>query len=188
MAENDVESIFFCSRETSIQNAQPYLNITYIEHLIRVPEDYPLIQWAINAADSGDTIIVSLGIYNERIVVNKTVNLVGQNPDTTVIDAQGTGAVVTVTAPNVNVTGFTIKNGEPWGITGGYLVSNNIVENNGAGIKDAKIIKNNIVRNNGAGFSESWGILAHNSLIEGNTVLDNLLGLKDTAARFRITL
>ncbi len=147
--------------------------------VIRVPEDYPLIQWAINAANSGDTIEVASGTYHERIVVNKTISLVGQNRYTTIIDAQRTGTVITVTAPKVNITGFTIKNGETWGITGGYLVSNNIVESNVGGVKDAKIVKRNIVRNNGAfGYSESCAILAHNSLIEGNTVSDNFNGIE----------
>lgn len=147
--------------------------------VIRVPEDYPLIQWAINAANPGDTIKVASGTYHERIVVNKTISLIGQGRYTTIIDAQETGTVITVTAPNVNITGFTIKNGETWGITGGYLVFNNIVESNVGGIKDAEIVKNNIVRNNGAfGYSESCGILAHNSLIEGNTILDNFNGIE----------
>ena len=76
--------------------------------IIRVPEDYPVIQWAINAAKPGDTILVSEGTYYERIVINKTLNLLGENRDKTIIDARGTGTVVAITADNVNFSGFTI--------------------------------------------------------------------------------
>lgn len=152
--------------------------------VIRVPEDYPLIQWAINAANPGDTILVSPGVYNERIIVNKSVNLVGQNRDTTVIDAQETGTVITVTAPKVNITGLTIQNGKTGdllnpgrGIVGGYTISNNRIRNNDCGILDAAIIKNNIVQNNG-GYVEGHGIHSHNSLIEENVVSNNRIGIE----------
>ena len=42
---------------------------------------YATIQEAINAADSGDTITVGAGIYDEAINLNKAVNLVGPNAD-----------------------------------------------------------------------------------------------------------
>ncbi|MFR9058828.1 InlB B-repeat-containing protein [Eubacterium callanderi] len=42
---------------------------------------YATIQEAINAANSGDTITVGAGIYDEAINLNKAVNLVGPNAD-----------------------------------------------------------------------------------------------------------
>jgi parallel beta-helix repeat protein len=42
-----------------------------------VPAEYPTIQSAIDAADSGDKIIVQKGIYKENIVIDKTVDLIG---------------------------------------------------------------------------------------------------------------
>lgn len=53
---------------------------------IRVPDDYPTIQEAINAASPGDTIQVAAGTYYERVTVNKTVTLIGEDPLTTIID------------------------------------------------------------------------------------------------------
>jgi len=76
---------------------------------IRVPTDYPTIQAGINAATSGDTVIVDSGTYYENIVVNKTVTLIGQNKATTIIDGNGIGKVVTIAASYVNLTGFTIR-------------------------------------------------------------------------------
>lgn len=42
---------------------------------------YATIQEAINAANSGDTITIGAGIYDEAINLNKAVNLVGPNAD-----------------------------------------------------------------------------------------------------------
>src|SRR4030043_1264904 len=78
---------------------------------IIVPDDYSTIQEAINGALSGDTIFVRSGIYYEHVVVNKTVSLVGENSDMTIIDGNGTGHVVKIVRDNVNVTNFTVRKG-----------------------------------------------------------------------------
>jgi parallel beta-helix repeat protein len=80
-----------------------------IEGTIYVPGNFPTIQGAINAASSGDTVYVRSGTYNEDIVINKTVSLVGENKETTCIYGQGGRIAVYVEADSVVVTGFTIK-------------------------------------------------------------------------------
>jgi len=74
------------------------------------PADFLTIQDAINAANPGDYIYVINGTYVENVVVNKTVWLVGQQQNITIIDGNGAGNVVNVTADNVIVSGFTIQN------------------------------------------------------------------------------
>ncbi len=44
---------------------------------ITVPNDYSKIQWAINNATSGDTILVKSGTYYENVNVNKQLILRG---------------------------------------------------------------------------------------------------------------
>ena len=39
--------------------------------------DYTSIQAAINSASDGDTIMVGVGVYNEKITINKRVNIIG---------------------------------------------------------------------------------------------------------------
>lgn len=78
---------------------------------IRVPEDFATIQGAINNATDGDTIRVNNGVYHERLNVNKSVTVYGMNPDTTIIEGNGLGNVVSITAPGVDLHGFTITNG-----------------------------------------------------------------------------
>jgi len=94
-------------------------SLTFNMHLIRaepatiiVPDDYPTIQEALNHANAGDTVFVRNGTYYEHVCMNKTVSIVGQDKITTIIDGNHTGTVVTVTADNVNISGFTVQNGE----------------------------------------------------------------------------
>lgn len=89
--------------------------------LIRVPDDYPTIQLAIDAAKSNDSIIVSAGRYIENI------NFKGKNIKirstegilTTVIDGDGKGSTVTFYSGESEMAildGFTIINGSKSGI------------------------------------------------------------------------
>jgi parallel beta-helix repeat protein len=85
-----------------------YLPVTAESKTITVPDDFPTIQEAINAADAGDIIFVKRGTYVENPVVNKSVSLVGEDRDATVIDVT---AGLKVESNNVTLTGFTIYNG-----------------------------------------------------------------------------
>ena len=75
---------------------------------IVVPDDYIQIQEAIDAANEGDTIFVKKGVYVENPWIAKSVSLVGEDMDTTVIDVT---AGLKIKSNNVTVTGFTIFDG-----------------------------------------------------------------------------
>ena len=77
-------------------------------------KSFGLIQEAVNEAENGSTIYVSSGIYYERIIINKTISLIGENASTTIIDGDNGGTIVEITADNVTITGFTIQN-SGWG-------------------------------------------------------------------------
>lgn len=64
------------------------------------------IQQAINIANDGDIIYVKHGIYRENIIVNKKINLIGENA---IIDGSGMDAIW-VTVNHVNISGFQIIN------------------------------------------------------------------------------
>ncbi|MDH5438204.1 MAG: right-handed parallel beta-helix repeat-containing protein [Candidatus Bathyarchaeota archaeon] len=132
---------------------------------ITVPDDYEKIQWAIGNASNGDIIFVRTGTYNENVFVNKTVSLVGENKYNTIIDGNGTGSVVYITANNVNVTGFTIQNSGAGFPDSGILLSGS----------DGTHTKRNIITNN------KFGILllssSNNSLVD-NIVSNNLHGIE----------
>jgi len=74
---------------------------------IDVPDDYPTIQEAINAAMPGDTIYVKDGGYYEHVVLNKSVALIAKGE--AVIDGGGSGTVLDIRTGCI-VKGFTIQN------------------------------------------------------------------------------
>jgi nitrous oxidase accessory protein NosD len=84
---------------------------TALGAILSVPGSYTTIQQAIDAATDGDTINVSPGTYNENVIVNKAVNLVGSGANTTIIDGQNIDITVRVSANNVSISGFTITKG-----------------------------------------------------------------------------
>jgi len=129
---------------------------------------YATIQEAINAPETlnGHTIFVEAGTYYEHIVVNKTLALIGENNNETIIDGSGELIVVQVVASNVKISGFTIRNG------GGYVYpicsGLYILHSNNT------IISENIISNNGA-----WGIYveySNSTLIENNVMAFNCQG------------
>jgi uncharacterized protein (UPF0333 family) len=80
------------------------------------PGNYSIIQDAVDNASDGDTIYVYSGVYNRStgmdccVYLNKSISLVGENKNTTILTGWWDSAVVEVVANNVEVRGFTIQN------------------------------------------------------------------------------
>lgn len=74
--------------------------------------NYSTIQEAIDAPEtsSGDTITVESGTYFEHITLNKSLKILGEDPETTIIDGGGVGTILHITADGVWVSGFTFNN------------------------------------------------------------------------------
>jgi parallel beta-helix repeat protein len=140
---------------------------------IIVPDDYSTIQAAINAASDGDTIYVRNGTYYENVVLNKSVALVGENAQDTIINGTN-GTAVTITTDSVNVTGFTITNCE-CGVSLLYsnssIVSGNNITNSWEGI-DLYSSFGNVLSGNIVTANDVYGIWL-NSSSGNNTLSDN---------------
>jgi len=78
--------------------------------------DYPYryIRDGILHASDGDTVYVFNGLYNETIILNKSIYFRGQQQDNTVIDGHNNGSVIHVNTDNVHIRNLTIRN------SGGY--------------------------------------------------------------------
>ncbi|QDU65859.1 hypothetical protein [Engelhardtia mirabilis] len=77
-----------------------------------VPMQYATIQSAIDASNTGDTVLVSPGIYDEHdLVVAKSITIQGVlGPEVTVIDAKHMGRVMLITE-SPTISGLTLTHG-----------------------------------------------------------------------------
>ncbi len=142
---------------------------------------YKKVQDAVNASQDGDTIRVWEGVYRENVVVNRTLTIIGNGSETTIINASGNGDALRITADWCNVSGFSMSwaNGDNQaGIyvsAGNTTISNTICENNYNGIfldpANGTTLTNNICSYN------SWyGIRGNDSAyltVSGNTCTNN---------------
>ena len=101
-------TVFFtgCIEETG-----PYNNPNTYYVSIKGDFEYTSIQQAIDNAPENHTIYVIPGYYTESITINKTISLIGEDVETTIIDGNYSGDVIKITGPgNVTITGFTLVN------------------------------------------------------------------------------
>jgi len=97
------------------------------------PGNYSTIWEAVINTSNGDTVFVYdySSPYYEHVTIYNQINLIGENKETTIIDGNGTGNVLSVAADWVTISSFTIQNG----VNGIYLdkqsnttISGNIVK------------------------------------------------------------
>jgi len=179
---------------SALQNSAPTYNEmlypTYISDTIYVDDDFnestpgwgidhfDKIQDGIDNANSNDTVFVFNGMYYENVVVNKKINLIGEDKNGTIIDGSNTGKVVSITTSNVYIDGFTIRNSGYFSKDSGIYVgsydntiSNNIFRDDTEGIylwdsKFTTILENTIM-------DCDFGIYLFNS--EYNSINDNVI-------------
>jgi len=103
------------------------------------PGNYTRIQDAINASSNGDTVFVydDSSPYYEIISLDKSIALMGEYRNTTIIDGSGYHYIINVTSDNVTIYNFTIQNK-------GYNRTFNAMQILG---NRCTILKNNIIRN-----------------------------------------
>jgi nitrous oxidase accessory protein NosD len=78
--------------------------------IINIPADYSTIQEGINAASSGDSILVAGGTYPECLKINKSVFLCGSTFDTTFVTTNNDCTAIRISANDVQVRNFRITN------------------------------------------------------------------------------
>ena len=146
--------------------------------------NYSRIQDAIDNARSGYIIFVYNGTYYENVIVDKSLYLIGEDEETTIIDGNESTSCVKIYANGVTVSKFTIKNsGKDWSEAGiniqssnNIISNNNIVSNNNDGIclfnsNNNEIRDNTISNNNEIGINlRSW---CYDNIISKNTICFN---------------
>ena len=80
---------------------------------LTVPDEYSSISSALEYASEGDVIFVKSGVYYENPEIRKSVSLVAEDDENTIVigaggEERGARAVFTILAPNVEISNFGI--------------------------------------------------------------------------------
>ena len=145
------------------------------------PRNYTKIQNAIDDSIAGDTVYVYSGIYYETVFLNKQIDLIGEDRETTIIDGSGnTWWVVRVYTDYAKISGFSIKNSMSEGagviaFTSNIIIHDNIIFNcfhgvETQGISHITISKNFITNNIENGI---YMMSTSDNIIIGNTITSN---------------
>ena len=83
-------------------------DVFYVYPTGNVTGNYSKIQHAIDNATAGDTIYVWSGTYSENVIINKSITLIGNGTEATIIQANlSSSHAVHINVSNVNLRGFT---------------------------------------------------------------------------------
>jgi parallel beta-helix repeat protein len=129
-------------------------------NVIRVPEDYPTLGEAVNAATPGATILIDTGVYYESIVINKTLTILGK---------KGSGAPTYVGGGSG--IAFTLQSGASGTIIVGIVITNYAQGIFIDGASNCKIYNNIMTLNVNSGIAQ--GNNAANNLIYSNIFQQN---------------
>jgi parallel beta-helix repeat protein len=130
-------------------------------------DNYTTIQDAIDNASDGDTVFVfdDLSPYIENILIDVSLQIIGENKETTIIDGNENKCVVKLLADKIKISKFTIQNA-------GFDVdlAGILVNSSSNTISEIKITSNTC-------YGNAYGILildnATNNLIINNTIQNN---------------
>jgi parallel beta-helix repeat protein len=126
-------------------------------------DHFDTIQDGIDAVE-GSIVYVYNGTYYENIVIDKTINLTGEDRNSTIIDGGGSGNTLSITSNNVVLKDFTIQNGgDEWGVGGIEILGDN-----------STILHNKIINNKHG----VYPCYSYNSTIEKNIILNNYDGIR----------
>lgn len=157
------------------------------EGWIYVPQDYPIIQEAIDAAEPGDTVVIAPGVYHEQLVINKKLTILGQKGSQTTFEGSGSGIAVTLLpgASGSTIAGIAITNWDQ-----GVLVVNSInctiydnifslTASGGVAVQGSNAANNtiysNIFQNNAIAVNLTAS--STNSIIYNNCITENEVGI-----------
>jgi parallel beta-helix repeat protein len=157
-------------------------------NVIRVPEDYGTVQEAINAASPGATIWIAPGIYNESLVINKTITLIGKPGSEPIFNGGGSGIAITIVSSGSGSTiaGITITSWDQGIIVQdacGCKIYDNIMSlmnNNGIVFQGTSAVNNQVYNNI---FQQDAVAVDVTSSSYNNTISQNIIKFSTTGLK-----
>jgi len=156
-------------------------------------ETYTRIQDAIdNVTEDGYRIFVYNGTYYEHLTINHRIDLFGEDRSITIINGNGSNTVIEVNAESVNISHFTITNGNTSANhsiiqinRGRSIITDNIISQGYHGVilnnSNNHLIYDNIIQNN-AGDGIRLNHSDNNINISYNTITKNRNGIYFTSS------
>lgn len=99
-------------KQVSIENKTSFIGFIPLRNTLYVggtgPNNYTTIQGAIDDARNRDTVFVYNGKYNETLIINKRIKLIGENTHNTIINSRNNMSAIKINSAFVKVKGFTI--------------------------------------------------------------------------------
>jgi parallel beta-helix repeat protein len=137
------------------------------------PGNYSTIQEAIDNASDGDTVFVydDSSPYNESIDVNKSIKLIGENRETTIIEGH-----IDVLTNWVNISEFTIQRGLHIFSCNNIIITGNRITDTFFSMGIWLIATSNIIIRFNTIHNNRFGLVVVqciNSIIEKNNFIDN---------------
>ena len=153
--------LLFCLPRSVTDSSDVKASVGNPVHNLDTGINYTSIQDAINANETltGHTIFVENGTYLEHVSVNKSISLIGESRQSTVVDASHVGHVFDVTSENVSISNFRVQNAGNTSLTDCAVVANKsahctvsnltiqncysgilILESNGSSVSDTVIL------------------------------------------------
>ncbi len=146
--------------------------------------NYSSIQYAINIASTGDTILVKSGTYYENVDVNKPLILKGDDTGEgkPVVDGREIDSAINLSAGSSTLDGFEATNGSDAGAGIMIVSDNNIIKNNNVDANnndgiDMYYSSNNTLSSNNALNNNCDGIYMNsssNNTLSSNNVSNNI--------------
>ena len=193
LLDGDVNEIPCTSKDGTVTFSRPSEVWVDDDYTTATPgwgyDHFDKIQDGIDAVE-GSTVNVAAGTYQENVLVNKQLTLIGDpsTPSNVVVDAQGTGTrPIKITADGCTLRGFKTINSETTFGSIGVWSDNNTIKDNIASDNSGSTgifvygasyntIENNNVSNNG-----KWGINLYSKWVgsgyvacENNTIKNNI--------------
>ena len=136
------------------------------------------INQAMLNAKNGDTVMVSDGVYKERIFIKSGVALISRNQFKAVIDGGGKGTVVTLGTQST-ISGFEVRNGTIGVFSkdaDNAIINCRIIKNFQTGlmcVRHLPKIEDNIIAFNRASGIQGWNLRSTANSINHNTIAFN---------------
>ncbi len=145
------------------------------------------IQDGVDAVNKSGTVYIYSGFYYENVIIDRSMNLIGDNEQTTVIDGNSIDSVFSISNSIVSISGLKIQHSGSESTNAGILIESAeviltslIILNNQNGIilssaDNCGIYLNTIIDNVNSGISLEMN--SNNNWIAGNRLYNNYIGI-----------